>query len=62
VIPLGRHVNVATFNLSPGFTQYSVFCAKAGFDPKEELKAPNIAKPSQIVSSNDATNSGTKSG
>jgi transposase InsO family protein len=44
-IPLGRNDNVATFNMSPGYTQYSAFCATAGFDDTTDLENPIIASP-----------------
>jgi hypothetical protein len=52
-IPLGRSNNVATFNLSPGFTRYTAFCTKAGFNPSDKLEDPIIATPAHAVSNGD---------
>jgi hypothetical protein len=54
-IPLKRSENVATFNLSPGFTRYSAFYAEAGFSADEELESPIITHPSQMVSDDEGS-------
>ena len=46
-IPLGRHNNVATFHLAPGFTQFKVFCAEAELDDHDECDP--LALPSGVI-------------
>jgi hypothetical protein len=52
IVPLGKHDNVATLQLSPGYELYKAFCAKAEIPPDHDQN-PIIAFDSTIVSDNE---------
>jgi hypothetical protein len=49
-IPLGKHDNVATITLSPGYQQFEAFCSEAGVD---DDNTDPVVMPSQLVSDDE---------
>jgi hypothetical protein len=47
---LGRHDNVATITLSPGYQQFEAFCSEAGVD--DDCTDP-VVMPRQLVSDDE---------
>jgi hypothetical protein len=49
-IELGRHDNVATITLAPGYHQFEAFCSEAGVDDTDD---DPVVMPSQLVSDDE---------
>jgi hypothetical protein len=57
VLPLGTHDNVATLQLSPGYTKYEAFCTKAKI-PNDYDRDPIIAMDTGVVSDDEDDSDG----
>ncbi|KAI2496435.1 hypothetical protein MHU86_18059 [Fragilaria crotonensis] len=50
---LGKHDNIATFSLAPGYHNYECFCCEAGLTQETEAEGP-VALPSGIISDDES--------